>query len=69
MTPGQIITPKEMPLPVRIRYNQKLQEYGIFRGIQGVKYNGIQGGPQGKFHTFTALDEVHPTFCVPVGEL
>jgi len=69
MTPGQIITPKEMPIPLRIRYNMKLQQWGIHQGIQGVKYDGIQSGPQGDFFHFTVMDEIHPSFCVPVGEL
>jgi len=60
LTPGQILTPLQMPNRLRARYYLKLKKFKVTSKPQGVRYEGIQQVPTpwgAPLHLFTILDE------------
>lgn len=48
----EIISPEDMPLPLQVRYDLKLSQFGVKQGIGGLRYDRFE-----VVHYFTIMDE------------
>lgn len=63
--PGTIISPDRLPVPLQVRYDLKLSQFGVKQGIGGLRYDGFE-----VVHYFTIMDEgAHSTLAVKDEEL